>query len=314
MNELAVILGSSNEVLGRKICKELGVVPIKSSMITFGNGERQVEINESVRNKDVFVIQSSSNEQTNDHLMELFLILDALKRSSCYRVTTVMPNFPYARQDRKVKSRVAISAKLVANLIYTSGTDRFLTAELHSPQIGGFFDVPVDNLHMSRVFLPFIKQKYPNNNICIIAPDAGSVKAAKMYAGRLGCEVAMIYKNRSGPGEIKEMNLIGEVEGKSCIIIDDMADSCGTICKATELVMTYGATSVEAYCTHAILSGLAIDNLNNSELKKLYVTNTIDNSRVRDSNKIFVLPAEQLFSEAIIGINDEHSLSHLFDM
>jgi len=314
MKDIAVILGSSNEVLGRKICKELNVEPIESRMITFGNGERQVEINESVRNKDIFVIQSSSNEQTNDHLMELFLILDALKRSSCRRITTVMPNYPYARQDRKVKSRVAISAKLVANLIQTAGTDRFLTAELHSPQIGGFFDVPVDNLHMSRVFLPFIKQKYPHNNICIIAPDAGSVKAAKMYAGRLGCEVAMIYKNRSAPGEIKEMNLIGEVEAKSCIIIDDMADSCGTICKATDLVMTYGATSVEAYCTHPILSGVAIDTLNSSDLKKLYVTDTIDNPRVRDTNKIFVLSAAELFAEAIKGIHSEHSLSYLFDM
>jgi len=314
MKDLAIISGSSNKPLAAKISNILEIPLIDTMTTTFSNGECQVEISESVRNKDVFVIQSSSGYDTNDHIMELFLILDALKRSSCYRVTVVMPCYPYARQDRKVKSRVPVSAKLLANLIETAGADRLLTAELHSPQISGFFDIPVDNLYTNRIFLPFIKRKYPDNNICVVAPDAGSVKTAKHYAGRLGCEVAMIYKNRSAPGEIKEMNLIGDVQDKRCIIIDDMADSCGTICKATGLVMSYGAASVEAYCTHAILSGAAIDNLNKSELKKLYLTDTIDNPRVQDTNKIFILYAAELFAEAIKGINEEKSLSYLFDM
>ncbi len=313
MKELAVILGSSNEKLGLKICKHLGVEPIKSNMITFGNGERQVEILESVRDKDVFVIQSSSNEETNNHLMELFLILDALKRSSCYRVTTVMPCFPYSRQDRKIKSRVPISAKLLANLIQQAGTNRILTAELHSPQITGFFDVPVDNLYMNGLFLPFIKEKYPDNNICVCAPDAGAVKAAKMYAGRLGCEVAMIYKHRSAPGEIKEMSLIGDVKGKKCIIIDDMIDSGGTLCKASNLLKYHKAVSVEAYCTHAVLSGEAEKNLRTSELDTVYVTDTVHNPIVKTCSQLGLLSSSKLFSEAILGIHDERSLSYLFD-
>jgi len=314
MNNIALIAGSSNKTLATKISKCLEV-PLTDTIATvFSNGERYVSIKESVRHKDVFVIQSASNEQTNDHLMELFLILDALKRASCRRVTVVMPCYPYARQDRKTESRISISAKVVADLMQTVGMDRLLTAELHSPQIGGFFNVPVDNLYTNRIFLPFIKRKYPDNNICVVAPDAGGVKVAKHYAGRLGCEVAMIYKNRSGPGEIKEMNLIGDVTDKNCIIVDDMADTCGTLCKATDLVLNYGAASVEAYCTHAILSGAAIDTLNKSELRKLYLTDTVYNPRTQDTNKIFILSAAELFAEAISGIHSEKSLSYLFDM
>lgn len=313
MYDIAIISGSSNRPFVEKVCNYLNITPVETKVTVFGNGERQVEINESVRNKDVFVIQSSS-DHVNDHIMELFLILDALKRSSCYRVTTVMPNFPYARQDRKVKSRVPISAKVMANLIQTAGSDRFLTAELHSPQIAGFFDIPVDNLYASNIFLEHIKAKYPNNNICMVAPDAGSVKVAKMYAGRLGCQVAMIYKNRSAPGEIKEMHLIGDVKGKHCIIVDDMADTCGTLCKATNLVINRGAKSVEGYCTHAVLSGNSIKNLEMSTISKLYVTDTINNSKVTSTDKIEVISIANLFGEAIKGINEEISLSYLFDL
>lgn len=313
MKDISVIVGSSNVKLGTEICKNLNIEPTKTTLTVFGNGERRVEINENVRNKDVFVIQSSS-DQTNDHIMELLFILDALKRSSCFRVTTVMPNFPYARQDRKVQSRVPISAKLLANLIQTAGSDRFLTAEFHSPQIGGFFDVPTDSLYMTKVFLPHIKLKHPNNNICIVAPDAGSIKVAKSYAGKLNCDVAMIYKNRTEPGKIAEMKLIGEVKGKNCIIIDDMADTCGTLCKASNLLDYYGAKSVEAYCTHAILSGDAIKNLNRSCINNLYVTNTIDNAdAVRGQGGLVQLSASELFAEAIRGIHKEESLSYLFD-
>ena len=318
MKEIAIISGSSNKPFAEKIAKSLHTHVIESKTTRFSDGERMIEINESVRDKDIFVVQSSSDD-TDGHLMELFLILDALKRSSCYRVTAVMPNFPYARQDRKVRSRVPVSAKLLANLLTTAGVDRILTADLHSPQIGGFFDIPVDNLYGSIVFLDLIKKKYPDNNLCVIAPDAGSVKRAKMYAGRLDCEVAMIYKHRTAPGEIGEMMLIGEVEGKNCIIIDDMADTCGTLCRATEVLIDSGAKQVEACCTHAILSGGAFKNLNDSKLKNLYVTDTIDNTilnkyrMVGQAKNIQTLSISNLFAEAINGIHNEQSLSYLFD-
>lgn len=312
MKDLAVIVGGSNKELGNKICHALGIKPTPLTATKFGNGECQVEINENVRNKDVFVIQSSS-DNTNDHLMELLLILDALKRSSCFRITTVMPNFPYARQDRKMKSRVPVSAKLVANLITTAGTDRFLTAELHSPQSCAFFDLPVDNLHMFKVFVPHIRENHPNNNICIVAPDAGSIKVAKSYAGKLDCTVAMIYKHRSAPGKIAEMVLIGEVKGKHCIIVDDMVDSGGTLIKAANLLMTSGAASVECYCTHAVLSGDAVSNIDRSVMQNLFVTDTIDNPKVKYSSIIKMLSSATLFAEAINGIHNEISLAPLFD-
>jgi ribose-phosphate pyrophosphokinase len=318
MKEIAIISGSSNKSFAEKIAKSLHTHVIDSKTTKFSDGERMVEINESVRDKDVFVVQSSSDD-TDGHLIELFLILDALKRSSCYRVTAVIPNFPYARQDRKVRSRVPVSAKLLANLLTTAGVDRILTADLHAPQIGGFFDIPVDNLYGSIVFLELLKKKYPDNNICIVAPDAGSVKRAKMYAGRLDCEVAMIYKHRTAPGEIGEMMLIGNVEGKNCIIIDDMADTCGTLCRATEVLINNDAKQVEACCTHAILSGSAFENLDKSKLKNLYVTDTINNKQLNGYKEvdlyenIKILSIASLFAEAINGIHHEQSLSYLFD-
>ncbi len=312
MKELAIISGSSNPFLATNIAELLGV-PLTSVMTgTFGNGECRVEIQENVRNKDVFVIQGASNT-TDTHIMELLLILDALKRSSCYRVTTVLPCYPYSRQDRKVISRVPISAKLVANLIMTAGTDRLLTSELHSPQIAGFFDIPVDNLHMFNVFVPHISANHPNNEICIVAPDAGSIKVAKSYAGKLGCGVAMIYKQRTGPSEIGEMFLIGEVKGKNCIIADDMVDSGGTLVKAANVLLNNGAASVECYCTHPVLSGKAINTLERSSIGKLYVTDTICNTSIKLSSKIEVLSSATLFAEAIEGIHNEQSLSYLFD-
>lgn len=318
MKELAIISGSSNKPFAEKVAQSLQTDVIDSKTLKFSDGERMVEINESVRNKDVFVIQSSSDD-TDGHLMELFLILDALKRSSCYRVTAVMPNFPYARQDRKVKSRVPISARLLANLLTTAGVDRILTADLHSPQIGGFFDIPVDNLYGSMVFLELLKKKYSDNNICIVAPDAGSVKRAKIYAGRLDCDVAMIYKHRTAPGEIGEMILIGEIEGKNCIIVDDLVDSCNTLCGASKVLMENGASQVNSCCTHAVLSGAAFDNLSQSNLKNLYVTDTINNKKLNDYHKqnmfenIQKLSIAPLFAEAINNIHNENSLSYLFD-
>lgn len=312
MKKLALISGSSNTTLAEKISSTLGVPLTKVLTTEFSNSERQVEILENVRDMDVFVTQSSS-DTTDQHFMELLLLLDALKRSSCFRVTTVMPCMPYCRSDRKMKSRVPISAKLAANLIQTAGTDRVLTAELHAPQIGGFFDIPVDNLHMFKVFIPKIKKEHPNNNICIVAPDAGSIKVAKSYAGKLNCDVAMIYKHRPAPGKIDEMKLIGEIKGKTCIIVDDMVDSGGTLIKAANILLGNGANSVECYCTHAVLSGHAVEKLLSSSIKKLYVTDTINNPKTKLTSNIEVLSAAPLFAEAIAGINKEVSLSYLFD-
>ncbi len=316
MHDLAIIPGTSNKDLAYKICENLGVSPIEVLTSHFNNGECRIEINGNIRNKDVFVVQSASNT-VNDHLMELFLTLDAIKRSSCYRTTVVMPCMPYARQDRKVRSRVPISAKLIADILGHIGTDRFITAELHSPQISGFFDIPVDNLYSASIFLEHIKKNVVKANLCVVAPDAGSVKVAKKYAGRLQCEVAMIYKNRSAPGQIKEMSLIGDVKNMHCLIIDDMVDGGGTLSTAAALLMEKGALDVTAYCTHPVLSGKGAEVIQMSALKKLYVTNTIDNPNVfrynREVSKIDVLDASGLFAEAIRCINTEMSTAHLFN-
>jgi len=315
MHDLAIISGTSNTKLATNICEKLGIDAVNVITSNYGNGECRVEINDNVRNKDVFVIQSAS-DKINDHLMELLLILDALKRSSIYRVTVVMPCMPYARSDRKVKSRVPISAKLVADLIQTAGADRFVTAELHAPQIAGFFNIPVDNLYTSNIFLDKIRENHPNNNICIVAPDAGSVKVVKKYAGRLDCDVAMIYKNRSAPGMIKEMSLIGNVANANCIVVDDMADTCLTLSRAADLLINCGAKSVTAYCTHPVLSGDGVSNINKSQVQKLFVTNTIDNPNIlkyNSKNKIEILDSSALFAEAIKCIHEEKSLAHLFN-
>lgn len=312
MKDLAIISGSSNLPLAEKISGILNVPLTKVLTTTFGNGERRVEIQENVRNKDVFVIQSSS-EAVNDHIMEFLLILDALKRSSCYRITAVMPCFPYSRQDRKLQSRVPISAKLIANLVTTAGIDRFLSTDLHSQQISGFFDVPVDDLHLSRTMLENIKKEHPNNNITLVSPDLGGIKRAKHFASKLGCGVAMIYKQREEPGKISEMALIGEVKGKHCIIIDDMVDSGGSLLKATNLLLSSGASTVECYCTHAVLSGDAVEKIDRSLMKNLFVTDTINNTKIRYSNTIKVLSAAPLLAEAISGIHNEISLAYLFD-
>lgn len=312
MKELAIIAGSSNLPLAEKISTLIGVPLTKTLMTTFGNGERRVEILENVRNKDVFVLQTAGG-QLNDYLMELLLILDALKRSSTYRVTAVMPNFFYSRQDRKVMSRVPISAKLVADIIQTVGIDRVLTADLHSPQISGFFDVPVDDLHLARTLIDNIKKEHPQNNVCMVSPDLGGVKRAKHFASKLNCGVAMIYKQRTSPSEIGEMALIGTVKGKHCIIADDILDSGKTVARAANLLMSSGATSVECYITHAVLSGNADDTMTRSAIKNLYVTDTIDIPKTKFIANMKVLSAAPLFAEAILGIHTEKSLSYLFD-
>lgn len=285
---------------------------IKTNATKFSNGETTIDIQQSVRDKDVFVFQSTTLDPNSD-AMELLLTLDALKRAGSYRVTTVASNYLFARQDRKSKSRCPISARLIADLITVAGSNRLLTAELHSPQIAGFFNFPVDNLYSGPVFIEHIKENNTENNICIVAPDAGSIKRAKSYARSLDCDVVMLYKHREVVNEVAEMHLIGEVEGKNCIIIDDMADTMNTCVKAAAIIKERGAKTVTAYVTHAILSGKAIENLANSAISKLYVTDTVDNPRVCKSRKIEVISVAPLFAEAIINIHSGKSLSCLFN-
>lgn len=318
-NDVAIIAGSEAQDFAYRVCDELAskdanhtVQPINTLLDKFSNGESRVEILDSIRDKDVFVFQSTG-KNSNDDIMELVLILDALKRAGCYRITTVLLNYPYARQDRKVKSRVPISSKLVADLLTMAGTDRVLTIELHSPQTAGFFNCPVDNLYSGPVFIDHIKSKHPDNNICIVAPDAGSVKRAKSYAKVLDCDVAMLYKHRDEANKVAEMHLIGEVEGKSCIIIDDMIDTAATLCKAAEIIKENGAKDMVAYATHAVLSGRAIENLNWSNIDHVYVTDTINNESILKCHKLEVISVAPLFADAIVGIHTGKSLSFLFN-
>jgi ribose-phosphate pyrophosphokinase len=312
MKELAIISGSSNIPLASKISDILGVPLTNILATTFGNGERRVEILENVRDMDCFVIGGSSSN-TDGHVMELLLLLDTLRRSNCYRVTTVLPCFPYARGDRKMKSRTPIAAKLLANMITTAGTQRILNVELHCPQIGSYFDLPCDNLHSFGVFLPKIKELFPNNNVVVVAPDLGGSKVAKSYGGKLDCNVAMIYKHRVEVGKVADMTLVGDVEGKHAIIVDDIIDTSTTIVKAANLLMYNKAKSVTCFATHAVLSGNALDNIDRSPLEKVYVTDTIDNPRTKYSTRIEVLSVAPLLSKAISGVNKEESLSYLFD-
>lgn len=314
MSNICIIAGTEAENFAWDVCKKIDSCfePVKTVLAKFSNGEIKVEVQESIRDKDVFVLQSTG-DNPNDALMELLLILDTLKRAGVYRVTAVLLNYPYARADRKVKSRVPISAKLVADLLTKAGADRIMTIELHSPQTAGFFNCPVDNLYSGPVFIDHIKEEHPDNNICIVAPDAGSVKRAKSYARSLGCQVAMLYKHRDESNEIAEMHLIGKVKGKSCLIIDDMIDTAGTLCKAAEIIKEKGAASIDAYATHAILSGDALSNLTNSCINNIFVTDTIDNADTMFCDKIEVISVASLFAEAIVGVNQGKSLGYLFN-
>ena len=312
-NSLMVFSGNAHPKLAQNIVDYLNIPLGKALISRFSDGEVQVEIQENVRGKDVFIVQPTSNP-TNDHIMELLIIVDALRRASAERITTVIPYFGYSRQDRRVRSiRVPISAKVVANLLSSAGTNRVLTVDLHADQIQGFFDIPVDNVYASPVLLGDIyKRKHPN--LIVVSPDVGGVVRARALAKRLDdADLAIIDKRRPQTNQTKVMHIIGEVQGKDCIIIDDLVDTAGTLCQAAGALKEHGAHTVQAYATHPVLSGDAIKNIENSELDELVVTDTIAlREDARASSRIRQLEVSVLIAESIRRINQEESVSTLY--
>lgn len=310
---LKIFSGNSNLELAQKICDSLEIPLGRALVTTFSDGEIRVEVGENVRGADVFVVQSGA-PPVNDHLMELLVMIDALKRASARRITAVIPYYSYSRQDRKNKPRVPITARLVADLITSVGTDRILTMDLHAGQIQGFFDIPVDNLYASPILLPYIHEHF-NHNLVVVSPDAGGVPRARAYAQRLPAGLALIDKRRLDVNQAEAMNIIGDVEGKTAIILDDMADTAGTLVEATRALLDRGAREVHACVTHPVLSGPAVERIERSELKSLVVTDTLPlRPQAAHCDKIKVVSAARLFSQAIKSIHNEDSISSLFDI
>lgn len=319
---LKIFAGNSNRSLAEEICAYVGVSLGAADIRRFSDGEIAVEITENVRGGDIFVLQSICSPG-NDNLMEMLLMLDAFKRASANRITAVIPYYGYARQDRKVAPRVPISAKLVADLLTTAGASRVLTAELHAGQIQGFFNIPVDNLFSSPVLLQYLRTRIGKEQVTVVSPDAGGVERARAFAKRLGSSLAIIDKRRAREGEreipgkanldVVEMNIIGEVEGRVAILVDDMVDTAGTLTTAAAALHDAGAQAVFACCTHPVLSGPAIDRVRASVLEELVVTNSIPlRPEAQQTNKIKVLSIAPLMGEAIRRIHHEESISSLF--
>ena len=309
---MKILTGNSNKNLSRKISKYLKNKLVNSSIRKFSDGEIYIEINENIRGNSIFIIQGISSP-ANDNLMELLLCIDALKRSSAKNITAVIPYFGYARQDRKVVPRTSISAKLVSNLITKAGADRIVTVDLHAGQIQGFFDIPVDNLFATPIFARHIKRKIKSKNLICVAPDVGGVERARALGRKLDVGLAIIDKRRAAPGKSQVMNVIGNVKGKICIIVDDIIDSGGTIVNAAAALIKRGAIEVHVYVTHGVLSGEAVEKIKKSKIKNLLVTDTIDNSdKVKKSRNIEVLSISNLLAEAIKRISNSTSVSDLF--
>lgn len=309
---MKLIAGNSNKVLAESIASYLEMPLVKSSIRRFSDMEIFVEIFENVRGQDVFFIQSTSYP-ANDHLMELLISIDALKRGSAKRITAVLPYFGYARQDRKTGSRSPISAKLVANLVTAAGADRVLTMELHAGQIQGFFDLPTDNLIVSPIFVPDIESRFEGEEVMMVSPDVGGVVRARAMAKRLGVDLAIIDKRREKAGVSEVMNVIGNVEGKVCILIDDIVDSAGTLCNAAVALKEQGAKAVYAYVVHGVLSGGAVARVTSSPIEKLIVTDSIlATESVKASDSVEQLPVGALIGEAIRRTSEERSISALF--
>ncbi|MBA4368226.1 MAG: phosphoribosylpyrophosphate synthetase [Desulfobacterium sp.] len=306
-----IFTGNSNPVLAKKICEYLGEPLGCSKVKTFSDGEIQIEIDENVRCSDVFVIQSTCRP-VNDSLVELLLMLDALKRSSAQRITAVIPYFGYARQDKKVAPRVPISAKMVADLLDVAGAHRVITMDLHAGQIQGFFNMPVDNLFAAPVLLDYIKNRFGEKSV-IVSPDAGGVERARAFAKRLGAGLAIVDKRRDAPNQARAMAVIGDVKDKVAIILDDMVDTAGTLTEAAAAIKNGGALEVHACCSHSVLSGPAVDRIIDSELKSLVTTDTIPlSSKASACDKIKVLSIAQLVGEAIIRSHRGDSVTSLF--
>lgn len=311
-DEIKVFAGNSNPNLADAVCAYLEVARGAAAVRRFSDGEVLVEIEENVRGGDVFVIQSTCTP-VNDNLIELLLMLDAFRRASAKRITAVVPYYGYARQDRKVASRVPISAKLVADLVTTAGASRVLTVDLHAGQIQGFFNVPVDNLFATPVLLAYIRQRIPSDEICIVSPDAGGVERARAFAKHLDAALAIIDKRRMRPNEVAEMHIVGDVRNRTAVLVDDMVDTAGTLAAAASALVDNGARAVFACCTHPVLSGSAIARIDQSSLSQLIVTDTIPlRSDAAMCAKIQVLSVAHLLGEAIRRTHYEESISSLF--
>ena len=312
--DIKVFAGNSNPKLAAEICRLMGTKLGESEVKTFADGEVSVSLYETVRGSDVFVVQSTC-KPVNDNLMELLVMIDALRRASAGRITAVIPYFGYARQDRKAKARDPISAKLVANMLTAAGADRVLTMDLHAPQIQGFFDIPVDNMFGNPIFVDYYAKKFGSSceEMVVVSPDVGSVARARAFAQKLHMGLAIVDKRRQKANQSEVMNVIGDVEGKDCIIFDDMCDTCGTLCNAAKaLVEVGGAKSVHACATHAVLSGPAIDRINSSVITELALLNTIPPVDASLSDRLKYLSVGPMFSEAIERIYQEVSISKLF--
>jgi ribose-phosphate pyrophosphokinase len=318
--KIKVFAGNACPELAKSICEALGVQMGQAKVGRFSDGEVNIDIMESVRGCDCFVIQSTS-APANDHLMELLVMVDALKRASASNITAVIPYYGYARQDRKASPRAPISARLVADLLLAAGVNRVLSMEFHAGQIQGFFDAPVDHLYAMPVMRGYLAEDYrnigvtsPEKELVVVSPDAGGVEKARAYARRLGATLAIIDKRRERANESKVMNLVGDVEGRHALLVDDMIDTAGTLCRAAEAVKAAGALSVRAVATHAVLSGPAKERLMNSVIEEIVVSNTIPHPNINnDCPRVTVLCVARLFAEAISRVNSSRSISNLFE-
>ena len=309
-NIIKVFSGNANPELAKEICGHLNISLSKVEVRRFSDGEIFIEIGENVRGTDVFVIQPTCTP-VNDHLMELVIMVDALRRASARSITAVLPYYGYARQDRKVAPRVPITAKVVAEMLMVVGVRRVLAMDLHAGQIQGFFNIPVDHLYAAPVLLDYISEAF--NNVVMVSPDAGGVERTRAFAKRLKADLAIIDKRRDRPNESKAMNVIGDVEGKTAILLDDMVDTAGTLCNAASMLMDAGAAEVHACCSHGVLSGPAIQRLEESVIKSLVITNSIAlRGKAKECDKITVLSVSKLLGEAIRRIHSEDSVSSLF--
>jgi len=309
---MKVLAGTSNNKLCKDIAKNLKLKLVNTNIKRFADDEIYVEINENIRGNTIFVVQSTSNP-ANDNLMELLICIDALKRSSAKNITAVIPYFGYARQDRKVVPRTAISAKLVSDLITNAGANRILSVDLHAGQIQGFFNIPVDNLFATPIFARHITKKMKLNNLICVAPDVGGVERTRALSRRINTGIAIIDKRRPAPGKSEVMNIVGSVKNKNCVIIDDIIDSGGTIVNAAQALKNKGAKEIYVYITHAVLSGQAVERIQKSKIKKLITTDTIDNSKkIKESSKIEIISMAPTIAEAMKRIANSTSVSSLF--
>ena len=321
LNEPKLISGNANRPLAKAVARRMSmhrganIGLVDARVERFNDAEIFVEVYENVRGEDMFIIQPTSNP-ANDNLMELLIMADALRRSSAARITAVIPYFGYARQDRRTKARTPISAKLVANLIAEAGIERVLTMDLHAAQIQGFFDIPVDNLYASPIFALDIASAFrgKKDQLTVVSPDVGGVARARELAQRIGCALAIVDKRRERPGEVAEMTVIGDVKDKTCIIVDDLVDTAGTLCKAAEVLTDAGAQEVHAYISHGVMSGPAVDRVEKSVMKSLVLTDSIEATEaVKNAPNIRIVPTAPMFAQAIMNIWNGTSVSSLFD-